>query len=71
MRMNSEALMATNGGYPLKDLLYVTLVKNDRVQSQPGEVYANFLLSEQGQALIEKAGYARIRWRDWLSDLGE
>lgn len=61
MRMNSEALIATNGGYPLKDLLYVTLVKNDRVQSQPGEVYANFLLSEQGQALIEKAGYARIR----------
>ena len=61
MRMNSEALIATNGGYPLKDLLYVTLVKNDRVQSQPGEVYANFLLSEQGQTLIEKAGYTRIR----------
>ncbi len=60
MRPNFEALRET-GQYPLKGYLYVVVLKNNRAQQQVGEAYANLLLSEQGQALIEKTGYVRIR----------
>jgi phosphate transport system substrate-binding protein len=60
MRPNFEALRQS-GQYPLKGYLYVVVLKNNRTQQQVGESYANLLLSEQGQALIEKTGYVRIR----------
>jgi phosphate transport system substrate-binding protein len=60
MRPNFEALRETRQ-YPLKGYLYVVVLKNNRAQQQVGESYANLLLSEQGQALIEKTGYVRIR----------
>jgi phosphate transport system substrate-binding protein len=60
MRPNFEALRQT-GQYPIKGYLYVVILKNNRIQQQVGESYANLLLSEQGQDLIEKTGYVRIR----------
>ena len=60
MQPNFEALRQT-GQYPLKGYLYVVVLKNNRIQQQAAESYANLLLSEQGQDLIEKAGYVRIR----------
>ncbi|MCU0565016.1 MAG: substrate-binding domain-containing protein [Oculatellaceae cyanobacterium Prado106] len=52
-----------NPEYPseLKNTLYVVIHQNGKQEQQVGEAYANFLLSNQGQALLEKAGYLRIR----------
>jgi phosphate transport system substrate-binding protein len=38
------------------------VVKQDgQIDQQAGEAYANLLLTVQGQELIEKAGFVRIR----------
>ena len=41
--------------------LFVIVKKNDLVDQQAGEAYANLLLTEQGQEMIQKAGFVRIR----------
>jgi phosphate transport system substrate-binding protein len=58
-QINTQALK--NGTYPLTDSLFVVVNQNGSVQQQAGEAYAEFLLTEQGQRLIEKAGFVRIR----------
>ncbi len=50
-----------NGKYPLTRNLFVIVKQNGEVQQQAGEAYANLLLTAQGQKLIEKAGFVRIR----------
>lgn len=52
-----------SGKYPrqLSDTLYVVVNQNGGLEQQVGEAYANFLLSDEGQTLLEKAGYLRIR----------
>ncbi len=49
--------------YPrqLRDTLYVVINQNGEDEQRVGEAYAGFLLSEEGQALLEQAGYLRIR----------
>ena len=47
--------------YPLTRDLYVIVKENGKIEQQAGEAYAKLLLSEQGQELIEKAGFIRIR----------
>lgn len=52
-----------SGDYPndLKNTLYVVIQQNGQIEQQVGEAYANFLLSNEGQFLLEQAGYLRIR----------
>jgi phosphate transport system substrate-binding protein len=53
-----------SGEYPsdLKNTLYVVIKQNGQIEQQSGEAYANFLLSNEGQALLKKAGYLAVRW---------
>lgn len=53
-RLNIEAL--SQADYPLTHYLYVVYITNDE-KSQIGRVYADFLLTPQGQNLIAKAGF--------------
>jgi len=50
-----------NGQYPLTRNLYVIVKQNGQIEEQAGEAYASFLLTTQGQDLIAKAGFVRIR----------
>lgn len=49
------------GEYPLSRRLVVIVKQNGEFDQQAGEAYANLLLTSQGQELIEKAGFVRIR----------
>jgi phosphate transport system substrate-binding protein len=50
-----------NGDYPLSRRLIVVVKKNGQFEQQAGEAYANLLLTDEGQKLIDKAGFVRIR----------
>jgi phosphate transport system substrate-binding protein len=39
----------------------VIVKQNNQSDQQAGETYANLLLTNQGQELISKAGFVRIR----------
>jgi phosphate transport system substrate-binding protein len=58
-KINLEAIQS--GKYPLTLYLYVVVKQNNDTEERAGEAYANFLLTEQGQQLLEQAGYVRIR----------
>ena len=57
-RINIKAFQS--GEYPLTRNLFV-IVKQNAPEQQAGETYANLLLSGEGQAAIEKAGFVRLR----------
>ncbi|MBW4506693.1 MAG: PstS family phosphate ABC transporter substrate-binding protein [Scytonematopsis contorta HA4267-MV1] len=48
------------GAYPITRRLFV-VVKQNTTDQQAGEAYANLLLTNHGQELIEKAGYVRLK----------
>lgn len=50
-----------NGNYPITRNLFVIIKQNGQSDQQAGEAYANWLLTPQGQELIEKAGFVRIK----------
>lgn len=50
-----------SGEYPITRRLLVVVKQNGQIDQQAGEAYANLLLTPQGQELIEKAGFVRIR----------
>ncbi|MEA5617891.1 substrate-binding domain-containing protein [Cronbergia sp. UHCC 0137] len=50
-----------SGDYPITRNLFVILKQNNTTDQQVGEAYANWLLTSQGQELIEKAGFVRIK----------
>jgi phosphate transport system substrate-binding protein len=50
-----------NGNYPMTHNLFVIIKQNGQSDQQAGEAYANWLLTPQGQELIEKAGFVRIK----------
>lgn len=58
-QLNLQAFL--NGDYPITRRLFVIIKQNNQLDQQGGEAYANLLLTEQGQELIEKAGFVRIR----------
>jgi phosphate transport system substrate-binding protein len=58
-RLNTDAFQ--QGRYPLTRNLYVIIQQNGQVEERAGEAYTNFLLTEEGQNLIAKAGFVRIR----------
>jgi phosphate transport system substrate-binding protein len=41
--------------------LFVIIKENGQVDQQVGEAYARLLLTDQGQDLIEKAGFVKLR----------
>ncbi|MEA5549654.1 PstS family phosphate ABC transporter substrate-binding protein [Anabaena cylindrica UHCC 0172] len=50
-----------SGNYPITRKLFVIVKQNGQSDQQAGEAYANWLLTPQGQELIEKAGFVRIK----------
>lgn len=50
-----------NGNYPITRNLFVIVKKNSQIDEQAGTAYANWLLTSQGQQLIEKAGFIRLK----------
>ncbi|WP_299493720.1 PstS family phosphate ABC transporter substrate-binding protein [Acaryochloris sp. IP29b_bin.137] len=49
-----------DGSYPLTRPLYVIVKENKDREQLIGEAYTDMMLSEQGQQLIEQAGFVRI-----------
>ncbi|MEO1558209.1 MAG: PstS family phosphate ABC transporter substrate-binding protein [Cyanobacteria bacterium J06632_19] len=47
--------------YPMTRRLFVVVKKNGQIDEQAGMAYANLLLTDEGQKLISKAGFVRIR----------
>ncbi|KGF72857.1 phosphate ABC transporter substrate-binding protein [Neosynechococcus sphagnicola sy1] len=58
-QLNATAFQS--GDYPITRRLFVIVKQNGDIDQQAGETYANLLLTNQGQDLIEKAGFVRIR----------
>lgn len=50
-----------DGTYPITRRLFVIAKGDNSPDAQAGRAYANLLLSDQGQLLIEKAGYVRLQ----------
>ena len=50
-----------NGNYPITRNLFVIVKQNGQSDQQAAEGYANWLLTSQGQELIEKTGFVRIK----------
>ncbi len=58
-QLNTAAFQA--GQYPLTRNLFVVIRQDGSLEEQAGTAYANFLVTQDGQALIEKVGFVRIR----------
>ncbi|MBD2596347.1 PstS family phosphate ABC transporter substrate-binding protein [Nostoc spongiaeforme FACHB-130] len=58
-QLNTEAFQT--GEYPITRRLFVIVKQNGQRDQQAGEAYANLLLTDQGQELIAKAGFVRLR----------
>jgi len=50
-----------NDSYPLTRRLFVVIKRNGQLDERAGVAYAHILLCDQGQKLIEKAGFVPIR----------
>ncbi|BCL37345.1 PstS family phosphate ABC transporter substrate-binding protein [Nostoc sp. MS1] len=50
-----------SGDYPITRNLFVIVKQNGQIDEQAGKAYANWLLTSQGQQLIEKAGFIRLK----------
>lgn len=57
-KLNAKALRTAQ--YPLTHYLYVVFLEKNDGQEQIGQVYANFLLTPQGQKLISKTGFLAL-----------
>lgn len=58
-QLNAQALRT--GSYPITRNLFVIVKQNGQTDQQAGEAYANWLLTQESQGLIEKAGFVRIK----------
>lgn len=58
-KINKEAFQS--GEYPITRRLFVIIKRNGQIDESAGSAYADFLLTEQGQDLVDKAGFVRIR----------
>ncbi len=58
-QLNAQALRT--GSYPITRNLFVIVKQNGQADQQAGEAYANWLLTQESQELIEKAGFVRIK----------
>ncbi|BDI19128.1 phosphate ABC transporter substrate-binding protein [Nostoc cf. commune SO-36] len=58
-QLNSQAFRS--GDYAITRNLFVIVKQNGQTDQKAGEAYANWLLTPQGQELIEKAGFVKIK----------
>ncbi|HEY9641881.1 MAG TPA: PstS family phosphate ABC transporter substrate-binding protein [Coleofasciculaceae cyanobacterium] len=58
-QINSETLQS--GQYPLTRRLFVIVKQDGQADQQAGEAYAHLLLTDQGQKLLNSAGFVRLR----------
>ncbi|WP_208346331.1 PstS family phosphate ABC transporter substrate-binding protein, partial [Aetokthonos hydrillicola] len=58
-KLNIEAIQS--GKYPMTRNLFVVVKQNGQNEQRAGEAYASLLLTEQGEELISKAGFVKIR----------
>jgi phosphate transport system substrate-binding protein len=58
-QINYEAIR--DASYPLTRRLFVVIRQDGTLDEQAGLAYANFLLSDEGQNLVEKAGFVPLR----------
>ncbi|WP_392531380.1 phosphate ABC transporter substrate-binding protein [Nostoc sp. C117] len=58
-QLNSQAFRS--GSYAITRNLFVIVKQNGQTDQQAGEAYANWLLTPEGQELIEKAGFVKIK----------
>ncbi|MGF1523777.1 MAG: PstS family phosphate ABC transporter substrate-binding protein [Leptolyngbyaceae cyanobacterium] len=58
-QINSEALRS--GDYPLTRRLFVIVREDGQPDQRAGEAYVNLLLTQQGQTLLNEAGFIAIR----------
>lgn len=58
-RNQLNAAQFQNGEYPLTHELFVIVKQNGQIEEQVGVAYANFLLTDEAQALIERTGFVR------------
>ncbi|MEM7553413.1 MAG: substrate-binding domain-containing protein [Cyanobacteria bacterium P01_A01_bin.84] len=58
-KLNIEAFQS--GTYPITRKLFVVVKQNEQIEEQAGNAYAKILLTEQGQELINQAGFVKIR----------
>jgi phosphate transport system substrate-binding protein len=49
------------GKYPITRRLFVIIKENGQLDEQAGNAYANLLLTNEGQDLIQQAGFVKIR----------
>jgi phosphate transport system substrate-binding protein len=59
--INKQAIL--DGSYPLIRRIFVILREDGEIDELAGRAYVNLLLSREGQALIDKAGYVSIRYQ--------
>lgn len=57
--VNKQALL--NGTYPLIKRIFVIIREDGELDELAGKAYVNMLLSDQGQKLVDRAGYLPIR----------
>jgi phosphate transport system substrate-binding protein len=57
--VNKTAL--ADGSYPITRQLFVAIRRDRQLAEQAGVAYANMLLSDEGQRLVEQAGFVPIR----------
>ncbi|MGJ3250272.1 MAG: PstS family phosphate ABC transporter substrate-binding protein [Elainellaceae cyanobacterium] len=58
-QINTAVLQS--GAYPITRRLFVIVKVNDQIDQEAGEAYATLLLSNEGQELLNQAGFVRIR----------
>jgi serine/threonine protein kinase len=59
MQVNVAAFR--DGSYPMTRRFFIVIRRDGSSDEKAGSAYINMLLSEEGQAIIKKAGYAAIR----------
>ena len=60
-RNKLNQLAFQTGEYPLTRRLFVVVRQDSSMDQEAGEAYANFLLTNQGQNLLQKTGFIKIR----------
>ncbi|MGL5831956.1 MAG: PstS family phosphate ABC transporter substrate-binding protein, partial [Waterburya sp.] len=60
--VNTEALV--DGSYPLIRRIFIIFREDGELDELAGRAYANLLLSQEGQMLIDEAGYLPIRYQN-------
>jgi phosphate transport system substrate-binding protein len=61
-QVNTQAFQRQENQYPITRQLFVIVKQNGQTEQLAGEAYANLLLTNQGQELIMKAGFVRIKY---------